>query len=113
MNLNVHQDHPGGFTVTFQGPLLGGADSRLFIFDEAGAPDRHERSLQLAETIEMREGSACCFDADLFHSTAPVVQGMQQRVWVAPGQAQVRARGAVQRGKRGRAGPSYLTDTDV
>lgn len=101
MNLNVHQDHPGGFTVTFQGPLLGGADSRLFIFDEAGAPDRHERSLQLAETIEMREGSACCFDADLFHSTAPVIQGAKQGEGRALGPAQERAREALQRGERG------------
>ncbi len=114
MNLNVHQDHPGGFTVTFQGPLLGGADSRLFIFDVAGAPDLaasagvvrrradvgvgapDELSLRLAQAIEMREGSACCFDADLFHSTAPVIQGAKQRE-VNPG-ARAGERGSAERG---------------
>ncbi len=92
MNLGVHQDHPGGFTVTFQGPLVGGAESKLFIYlrqDATGdrgdrgrclpSPHQDECLLQLAATVEMPEGAACCFDADLFHSTAPVVQGVMGR----------------------------------
>jgi hypothetical protein len=72
-NLAVHTDHPNGVTVTFQGPIVDGANSELLIYDDSdGSPSRE---------IGMPEGTACCFDANLRHATAAVQRG-ERWVWV-------------------------------
>jgi len=97
--LGPHTDHPGGCTVTFQGPCEGGATSQLLFYsDPAGE----------SAVVDMVDGAACCFDADILHATAPVGVG-ERWVWVMFYQAAAAAPGGDNGAGRGgsvAAGPS-------
>ena len=70
--LGPHTDHPGGCTVTFQGPCAGGAASQLLFYTGTEVAPA---------VVDMFDGAACCFDADLCHATAPIGSG-ERWVWV-------------------------------